>query len=233
MRRAITEAFAVGAAQGSWPTHHAEQPRHPAHRDALRAGLEHPGRGLDRRQPALRAGPRRPRLGTRRARAAAGLLLGHARRGVPLPGRGARAARGPRPARRSSPGPRVRPDRRRADRTRRLPGARCRGRPMPVGHVRLLADRGRRPHRGCRRRQDWGDYAVARQDGDPSSMLALYRRLVGPGASCSTARRPACSTSTPTSWRSGGATWWSPATPGAEPVRCARGVRRAVRADHR
>jgi alpha-glucosidase len=123
---------------------------------------------------------RHRRAGTRSRRAAraparAGRLAGHARPaglGVPLPGRGARAARAHDPAGRRAPGPLVVPPRRHRPRPGRLPGAAALAR-RPA-RLRLRTDR-------CQLAAPAGVLRAVRrrrQAGDPGSTLELYRRAL-------------------------------------------------------
>ena len=70
----------------------------------------------------------------------------------------------------------------------------------PAGVVRLLAgDRSAGGARGCRSRTDWGRYAADGQDGDDGSMLELYRRLIArPPTHLLASTTPSSSTSTMT-----------------------------------
>ena len=137
------------------------QPRRGAARHPVRAARRHRPRRVARRR---RRGPA-PRRGARSPPGAGSdpAHPGPARLRVPLPGRGARAARGGRPARRRPAGPDVPAVRRRAQGPRRLPGAaavddagpdarlRRPGR-APAGPRRLRPVRGASARRPTRRR---------------------------------------------------------------------------------
>ena len=178
MRRAISEAFEHVRGPGRVADVHPQQPRHPAHRDPLgRQAITEAG-GVDGRQPALRRRARSTSpLGTRRARAAAGLLLAMPGAVYLYQGEELGPARGARPARRRSPGPRVRPHRRRARSGR--DGCRV---PLPWTtarrHVRVLAaGRGRRAVAAAAR-PTGAPTPSTRRTPTTASMLALYRRLI-------------------------------------------------------
>ena len=107
--------------------------------------------------------------GRRRARAAALLLLGAARPGVPLPGRGAGPARG-RPAGRGAAGPGRSPTPGASGGAGTAAGCRCRG---PATGRRTASARAGTTW--LPQPADWAPLTVEAQVDDPASMLALYR----------------------------------------------------------
>ena len=163
------------------------EPRRRAPRVAPRAdrrepaGSRHrpdsPGKPIPERRPAPRA-----RRDHGHARAA--------RLGLPLPGRGARPARGHRPRRRGAPGPDLVPHRRRALRPRRLP----RADPVDGDRARLRLQPDRRLLA-----------AAARRVGDARARRAGRRRRLDALALPHAARRPSLRT-TSARGRSSGST---------------------------
>ena len=99
----VEESYAANDAVGAPTTWVLSN--HDVVRHASRLGLR-PDPPAAARHPARRTPSPTVVLGLRRARAATTLMLAPARRRLPLPGRGARPARGDRAARRGPPGPR-------------------------------------------------------------------------------------------------------------------------------
>jgi alpha-glucosidase len=175
MRRAVREAFEHVLPQGNWPTFALNN--HDAERVVTRLGT----RGITSEDAWTGAslhntdGYADVALGTRRARAAAGLLLG-------LPGstyvyQGEEIG---------LPEVLDLPDELRQDPTFHRTGGRRKGRdgcriPLPwtasgrAAHGFSIRD-GVSPW--LPQPADWGRYAFDQQEGDDSSMLALYRRLI-------------------------------------------------------
>ena len=176
MRTAVAEAFAIGAAQGAWPT--LTLNNHDTQRTVTRYGREsntvaEAWTGDNQHYPP---GPVDLAVGTRRARAAAGLLLG-------MPGSvylymGEELG---------LPEVLDLPDEAREDPVFFRTGGAQIGRdgcrvPMPwtaapddafgFSPPGTTAAPWMPPPAG------WGEYAAERQDTDPSSVLALYRRLI-------------------------------------------------------
>ena len=176
MRRAIGEAFEHVIPQGNWPTFALNN--HDAERIVTRLGT----RGITRAEAWTGAnlhnvdGDFDLPLGTRRARAAAGLLLG-------LPG----ATYLYQGEELGLPEVLDLPDELRQDPTffrheRPAQGPRRLPHPAPVdgcgGRVARVLGRPVAARRWLPQPADWGRYAYDQQEGDESSMLSLYRRLI-------------------------------------------------------
>ena len=167
--RTIDECLAAASGRRRTDDLGAVQPRRDPARHPLRAA------GLDRRRRLgeARVGPETPldpALGLRRARAATLLMLGAARLGVRLPGRGARPARGRGPAR-------GRARRTRSGSARGTPcgaataaGCRC-----PWSARRAVARLRLRRQPWLPQPADWAALSVEAQTGVTGSTLELYR----------------------------------------------------------
>ena len=136
-----------------------------------------PGSASRRRRLARRHRRRRPAarraLGLRRARAATLLMLALPGLGLPLPGRGARPARGHRPARRGAAGPDLGAHRSTPTAGATGAGCRSRGSGRRARPARTASARG--PQRGCRSPTSCAELALDRQAGVAGSTLELYR----------------------------------------------------------
>jgi alpha-glucosidase len=176
MRTAIAEAFAIGAAQGTWPT--LTLNNHDTQRTVTRYGRESntvPEAWTGDNQH-YSPGPVDLAVGTRRARAAAGLLLA-------MPGAiylymGEELG---------LPEVLDLPDEARQDPVFFRTGGAQIGRdgarvPMPWTHAAAdafgFSPPGTPAPAWMPPPADWGTYAIERQDADPDSVLALYRRLI-------------------------------------------------------
>lgn len=176
MRQALAEAFAIGAAQGSWPT--LTLNNHDTQRTVTRYGREGALRadawsGDNQHYPE---GPVDLAAGTRRARAAAGLLLG-------MPG----AVYLYQGEELGLPEVLDLPDDVRQDpiffntHGAQIGRDGCRipmpWTPDPAGAFGF-SPTGADAAPWLPQPADWGTYAADTQDGDPASMLTLYRRLI-------------------------------------------------------
>ena len=148
----------------------AVEPRRRAPRVAPRADRREPAGSRHRPGLARQADPRgrpapRPRRDDAHARPARLVL--------PLPGRGARPARGHRPRRRRAPGPDLVPHRTASATAATAAACRCRGRATAPAYGFSPTGAAWLPQPA-----EWATLARDAQAGDPASTLSLYRALL-------------------------------------------------------